>query len=206
MKFYKLRVDLSPGIGRDTIVDLVDRFSKTYCYVIEDAGGDNPHMHWYIEMSMSSENLRKGLRDLGLKGNKSYSLKDLDERYPIEYLAYMMKSKGFFLIEGDIPESVLDAAREYDRLLKEEMERKKAEKKKKEIVKIMEYIKVQMKGGKIEDLSSWNIMNFVVDYHKENHKVIVDFRIIGITRMIMILCKDGYQKQYVDRLHRKLED
>lgn len=69
------------------------------------------HFHLYLDTNCAGITIRKDLTAWGLEGNKSYSLSELTEQYPIEYLAYMMK-------EGEpewfnIPQSALDEALKY---------------------------------------------------------------------------------------------
>lgn len=126
MKYWKLRVDLS-DVSLTSVLDVVQHFSDVYCYCLEDIDSDNPHTHFYFEVDKSAA-VRTKLRALGLKGNSSYSLKELDERYPIEYIAYLLK-QGRFTNSG-VPGDIIQQASDYDSKVKAQMKDKKESRKK----------------------------------------------------------------------------
>jgi len=121
----KLRVD-TETVQPDAIVEILQKNSNMFAYCVE--GGDaNPHMHAYLELNKTTKTCRNHLRALGLKGNASYSLTELDERYPLEYIAYMMK-EGKFTNSG-IPEDIIELAKQHNDKVKTEIKKKKEERK-----------------------------------------------------------------------------
>lgn len=181
MKFYKLRVDLFDVTDYD-IINLVDDYCETYCYCVE-GGDDNPHMHFYLEFSNSPESIRKKLRELGLKGNSSYSLKELDEKTPLEYIAYLMK-EGKFVNVG-VDDVILQSAKDYDKKIKDEIKQKK-QNKQKTIDKVTEYVKERIR----KDYIWGDVAHLVVQYHLENKLMVRTFII----------------KSYTDTIHLRLNE
>lgn len=159
MKYYKLRVDLEIVSAQDVIA-LIRKYSKMFMYCYE-GGDDNPHMHVYLEVSKLGATLRMALRNLGLKGNASYSLKECDERYPLEYLSYIMK-EGQWTNEG-IPEDIISQAKDHDDKVKREMKEKKA----KRIPTI----------DKIIELCEPKWLEYIEGYHREIKRVILQYHI-----------------------------
>lgn len=175
MKYFKLRVD-HKDVEVKWIMELVNEYSDIYAYCIEGGMG-NPHSHWYIELEHPAI-FRKRLRDLGLKGNASYSLKECDERYPIEYLAYMLKEGEF--IQNGIPDDQLASATYYNKKVQDEIKEKKE--KKKNLRQKLEELCLEngLTGRKA-------IAVAIVQYHIENDLLIREFQI----------------KAYVDTLYLK---
>ena len=127
MNYFKLRVDINKDVSITDVEKVVSSYSQCYCYSIEGVDTTNMHTHFYLEMSKGAPALRMRLRSLGLKGNGGYSLKELDEEKPIEYLAYIMKEGRFHNV--GLPENVILSAQEYNCKVQNDIKEKKEAKK-----------------------------------------------------------------------------
>lgn len=106
MNFYKLRVDLKT-LQPDKIISIIADSSESYIYSIE--GGDsNPHIHFYLASHIKKEAIRVKIRSLNLKGNRDYSFSTLDERYPIDYIAYILKDGNYKV--HNVPDQIINEA------------------------------------------------------------------------------------------------
>lgn len=106
---YALRVDLQTITSDDVVKMFKD--ADTFVYCIEGEVDNNPHMHVYMETQVKPLALRKRVTRAGLNGNKSYSLKKCEERFPPVYIAYLMKQGKVYNL-NQVPQDVLDKAQE----------------------------------------------------------------------------------------------
>lgn len=194
--YLKLRTSLKNLSLNSTLTVLKD--VPSYAYVVEGSLTDNPHVHFYLELdplSLKLPALRARLRTLGLKGNGGYSLKTLDERCPIEYLAYMLK-------EGDvtwfnIPQDIIDEAKAYDLKVKAEMKEKKELKKANPVWKqIMETLGPEPKWPQIIDA--------VFDYHLEKKLLIREFQLLSLCQTIAFHGSPEYRKMLKNKIKEKM--
>lgn len=188
MKCFKLRVDLE-DVSLDSVLDVVMHFSNVYMYCSEDSDGDNPHCHFYLEVDKGSAAVRTKLRSLGLKGNSSYSLKELDERNPVEYLAYMMKGKDWK--NCGVPEDIIEEAKNYDKKVKAQMKEKKAQRRT-VLQKIEdEYDLPKVWGDAPPTLKQ--VVSKVVEYHKKSGVLIREFAMVSITQTLCLKYMPSYE-------------
>lgn len=167
MKYYKLRVDLENANASD-IIDILETYSELYAYCYE-GGVENPHMHCYFETQKTAHTIRLRIRALGLKGNASYSLKSIDERFPIEYLAYMMKESNYNF--DKLPPDIITLAKEYNEKVQAEMKTKK-EKKKRIIDILIELVEEKLNDKpKDYDLPTY-VLDIIMEYHLDKKLLI----------------------------------
>lgn len=195
MQFYKLRCDLE-NTSYEDVVSLVKRDSTTYmgCYeVIKSVDGDsNPHCHFYLETVVKQATLRQRLRKLVGKGNRNYSLKDLDgEQYPIEYLGYLVK--GEELIHVGIPESVLSEAKEYDAQVKKQIKERK-EKRKSRYTRLDEaFTSTEEYKAKMYDANY--IIEFVIDFMSKEPVTVSVSTIESHCNTLLLKYDDTYKRE-----------
>lgn len=179
MDYYKLRVD-TVAVSLQDVVNVVGKYSTGYMYSREGEE-TNPHLHFYIETTTKEATIRSNLRKLGLSGNGAYSLKSLDSRYPLEYIAYMIK-------EGDyrcknIPDSVIEEAKAFNLKVVEEMKEKKKSKKT-QLQCVEEFAKGLGKDLEKFTLSTW--VYCVLDYYKQSGMLVREFQIIAISETLFL--------------------
>lgn len=208
MKYYKLRVDLE-NVDLTHIINLINSYSNTYSYVCEDGKTQNPHTHWYFSTEFSPENIRKNLRTLGLKGNSSYSLKELDEQYPIEYFAYLCKQNN--PVYKNIPQEIIEESKAYNKKVQEEIKEKKVKKRK--VVQILiEYcdkeIKHYLESEQKQSLpghypNPLHLIHKIMLYHLENEILIRDFTIQSYVTTILCKISPSYLSRYIANMGSK---
>ena len=198
MNFYKLRVDTD---NIDTIEGILKKYSSNYIVCLENVGTDNTHSHAYLETNEKQATIRNVLRKTFGSGNSSYSLKELDEQYPTEYLAYVVKEK---LFRHNLPQDVIDKAIAHDKEVKEGIKEKKANKKT-QLEKIIELNKEQLEGMKqAKGYSMPEITDMVLKYYKENKILVREFQIISLVQTLSLQYVDGYLEEYSRKLVDKM--
>lgn len=165
MYYYKLRVDTD---CITSLEQLLLKYSSEYLICIENEGADNPHCHAYFESLVKDSTIRVPLRKAYGSGNASYSLKLLDEQYPVEYLAYCVKEKHY---RHTLPSDVIEKAIAYDKQVKETMKAKR-EAKVPVWKKILESLKEK---GNEYDYDE--ILDAVIDYHFVNNLLYRRFQV-----------------------------
>ena len=193
MKFYKLRIDTAEG--KDVILKFIEKYSSTYLVSFEGQGTDNPHVHLYLEMlSNISSSLRQAIRRKFGAGNGGYSLKELDEQFPVEYLAYCIKDKNYFY-SSNFPVSVIDEMKDYDKKVKEEIKHKKLSRR-----TVLDTIKdecfsdvdpeTQLVDGAY--LSVQDVVLRVVNYYQTSKKLVRKFAIVSQCQTLCLEYVKGY--------------
>lgn len=194
MTYCKLRLDISQDINLDEITDFIHEKCNSYAYVIEGVVKDNPHIHYYLDLKCGTEVVRKKLRDLGLKGNKSYSLTNLDEQYPIEYLAYMMKEDK--IKTYNIPSEVLDKAKTQQIKVSNQIKEKK-EARKSVVQKIIEQIP---KSDNYTHMEKRMILDTIIQYHVDNNLLVNENRLKSLFQSVMVKIDSGYKNRLIDKI------
>jgi len=203
MQSYKLRTD---DITDSLVKDLShDASSLLYCR--ERGTNDlNLHYHWFIRTDVQNATLRARIRKHGLKGNGSYSLKKLEEDYPIEYIAYVLKEGDYVSVKG-ITEELLSQAKEYDQKVKNDIKATK-EAKKKTIDKLKDYIKETMSQeeyeaslftdsyptrSRVTHVTYKLIMSHVIQFHISNGLLIRRSMVTTYTDTLMTMYPGGQE-------------
>jgi len=153
-------------------------------------------MHCYIVTTTKQATLRASLRKLGLSGNKSYSLKELDigdDGWAVEYLAYLLKEgKPKFV---NIPQEVEDLVREYNERVVTEIKEKK-EKKKTQLEQILALYEP-------DEWSAFNdrdIAQIVINWFVEKQVLFREFQAKSIVQTILLRYIPAYHVCMIDRL------
>lgn len=194
--YHKLRVDLSDEVPMSAVHDVVRSLSNTYLYCVE-GGDENPHCHFYVELSKTSVTLRNKLKALGLRGNASYSLKSLDERYPIEYLAYIVKQSRWK--NHGVPQDVLELALAHDLKVKEQMAEKKLSRRTQ-----LQKIEDACKFSELKDPPSADcIIKAVVAYYKESGTLVREFQLVAISQTLALKYSPKYDSMLASRIYDK---
>ncbi len=194
---WKLRCDLKISSVLD-IVTYVSSCVTHSAYVVEKID-TNPHLHFYL--SGGEGPTRYHLRKLCGAGNAGYSLKQMDEEYPIEYLSYMMKEGE--IIWNNVPQEKINEAVAWQAKVKAEMLEKK-EKRKTRLQKIEEYI-----IGKGLDVC-WNgshamyITRNVILYYKENELLVREFAMVSQIQTLCLKMVEGYSSQLEDNIMKRV--
>lgn len=201
MEYYKLRVDT------DNIMELeriLLKYSSTYLICQENEGCENPHCHAYLETNTKQATIRNVLRKKYGSGNGSYSLKALDEQYPVEYLAYCIKEKNY---RHTLPEEQIEKAKEYDLKVKEEMKKKKAERRT-QLQKIEEKYFSNVVDGIDTELNRYvdveHVADKVIEFYRENSILVREFMMISLIQTLSLKYVNSFDRSFKNRLIEKI--
>lgn len=195
LQYYKLRVDTD---NLDTIEDVLKKYTSKYIVSLENEGKENPHTHSYIETDTKQATLRNVLRKTFGAGNSSYSLKELDEQSPKEYLAYVIKEKNY---RHNLSEEVIKQAKEYDEKVKEGIKEKK-QGRKTQLQKIEEMYAEELKDLPCRGFGIAKITQLVVGYFKETGILVREFAMVSIVQTLSL----KYVPEYAGDLERRILD
>lgn len=174
MNYYKLRLDHSDEHDLNSVLTMLEQYTSSYCYCIEKPETDNEHYHFYLEMTCHPTTLRVKIKQMGYSGNASYSLKQAEERYPLEYLSYMMKEGQF--VNSGIPEDILEGALAHSNKVKQEIKEKK-EARKGVLEKLWEQVQVKIIDSNVTAGQHYKIFEIIIQYHLFNKLLIREFQI-----------------------------
>lgn len=201
MEYYKIRIDIKESIDRSDILGMFDKYFTTYLIAFEGTETENPHCHGYIETETKQATIRLNIRKRFGGGNGSYSLKALDEQFPLEYLAYMIKD-GEFINHG-VPEAVLVKAKEHDIKVKKEMKEKKLARRT-VLQQIDEAYFSQVENGLNKEIDMFVSEEFVVskvlEFYKEKDQLVRQFMIVSLCQTLCIRYVNGYQQRFQDKI------
>lgn len=182
-KYYKPRIDVTDKFS-EVRTFMKENSPDVWAYCLEDLDGNNPHSHWYIEPKKTATWFRSKLREFGLTGNGAYSFKNTRERFPIEYLAYMMKQSKF-KYKG-IPDDVIKSAQEYNEKVKNEIKEKK-DKKKNLITQIEEFVSKKLpENVTINNLKIDDWVETCLLFYQANGLLVREFQIISLSDTLFL--------------------
>ncbi len=195
MNYYKLRVDIN-RFPMEVFRQLEDKYFSAYVRAYETVDEKNSHYHYYVETLASSDSIRQFIRRKLGSGNGVYSLKCLDERYPIEYLAYLLKDDTNS-VWFKIPDIIRKDANVYDSSVKESIKLKK----RKKLQRLEVYI-LDRYGSFI--LNKEQLINDFVDYYIENSMPIRDYQIISELQCLLCKYDPDYKHEFCKRILEKM--
>lgn len=191
MKFYKLRVDTN---DKEELYERLKKYSDTMIVSIENIGLDNVHCHCYFESTTSSLTIRQMIRKHYGSGNGVYSMKELDEPKPIEYISYCIK-EGNQMISPSFDSAFIRECNEWNARVKSEIKTKK-ENKKTVLDKIIEHYDYENK----KELWIPQVVDDVLLYYKENKILVREFQIKSQIQTILLRYQPTYQKMFKDQI------
>lgn len=191
MNAYAFRVDtIDPAICGH----IASHYSPDcYLFASEGVGSDNPHTHFYLEMtSQTREALKAYIRKYVGEGNQNYSSKRLDSLKPVEYLAYVIKCGDYSVLNVD-----LTKAKEYDFNVKASKSKnlKKNATVMQDIENVFEY------QAKSRFLDRHVIIHDVIQYYKEKGVLIRESTLVSLCQTLML----KYLPDYVGVLSHNID-
>lgn len=186
--YYKIRIDADEKTFEE-IESLVKDFSIMYMGCYEEVNHKNPHTHWYVETEVKSFTIRNRIRQEVGKGR--YSMKEVDERFPPEYLRYIVKD-GSIVYSSNFDKKLVDKAIEEDKDIKEKIKKKKSERK----TVLQELDDIVAHKQKEEHIDRWRILTIVLNYYKQTGKLIRQFAIVSQVQTLAL----KYDPDYSDIL------
>lgn len=127
ISYYKLRVDVLDTVDKVCYRNLEKNYFSSYVRSFEHIDEENQHYHYYVETTCSAVSIRQYIRKYIGKGNGVYSLKELDEARPMEYLSYILKDDTN-AVWCNLPMELKDEAEAYSKQVKNEIKEKKKRK------------------------------------------------------------------------------
>jgi len=210
--YYKLRIDTS---DREEVNRMCSKYFDKYMVAYENQDTSNAHVHLYIEMSTKADTLRRYIRKKFGSGNSCYSLKALDSECPIEYLAYIMKDNEYEIF--DIPPTVIEEAKGYDKKVKEQMKEKK--KARRTQLQILREMLVEQLVEEVDDSSEdvhrvfktsgetvtkESIVNMIIAYYKTEKKLVREFMMVSLAQSLCLEFVPSYAYSFKNRILDKL--
>ncbi len=203
--YYKLRVDTD---DKSKLKELLLKYCKTYIIAQEDSG-DNKHCHCYLESITKPGTIRASIRKKYGSGNGVYSLGLLDDRYPIEYIAYIIKEDPNYICDK-IPLGILEKAKVYDMTVKKKLSKKK--------MTILQNLNSFLKEKLVKkDMCYYYgaepnfymckpeyIVDAVLDYYTKDDRLIREFMIVSLCQTLCLRYCNGYTSDYRSRLLSKI--
>lgn len=195
IKYYKLRVDTD---NKEELFERLKKYTDTCIVSIENIGLDNVHCHCYFESMTSSLTIRQMIRKHYGSGNGIYSMKELDEEKPIEYISYCIK-EGNHLISPSFDSAFIRECNEWNARVKSEIKTKK-ENKKTVLDKIIEKYDYENQ----DDIWMPTVVDNVLLYYKENKILVREFQIKSQIQTILLRYVPGYQERFRDQIMESL--
>lgn len=137
LKFYKLRIDFDSNKVAE-FRELEKRYFDSYIRSLEGIDEHNVHYHYYVETIHPSVNIRRYIQTHIGKGNGIYSLRELDERYPLKYLSYIVKDDSNS-VWYKMPPTLREEVIAFSAQVSLEVAEKKKKKKNNKVMDLMEY-------------------------------------------------------------------
>lgn len=174
MEQYKIRIDTQ---SFDLVQELCNKYAKRYLYAFEKTGTPDQHVHIYMETYHKHTAIRAMIRKRFGSGNGVYSMVTV-EHEPIAYLAYCIKSGTPYY---NIPEDLLQKAKEYDDKVKLELKAKK-ESRRTQLDSIRGYV------GDTKEL--FEIAQKVVEYYQDKGILYRRFYAMSVVETIFLRNND----------------
>lgn len=196
MLSYKIRID---SHDRSAIRMLLTKYTDSYLLAFEGEGSQNPHCHGLFSTTSKPATIRSNLRKKFGSGNGSYSMKELDEEYPLEYIAYIIKEGDYEI--HNIPPEIIERAKAHDIQVKKEMKEKKSQRK--TILKqIEEKYFSKCEKGVID--GTYVMKEFVVEkvleFYQESGGLVRQFQIVAICQTLCLKYVNSYAYSYKNKI------
>lgn len=190
--YYKLRID-TDNVGG--VITLLKRYCEIYLTSIEMEGTEDVHTHSYIETSTKEATIRNAVRKAYGSGNGVYSLKELSESRPVEYLAYCIKGRQY---STNLPPDVVKLAEDYDMVVKKGMKEKKLLRKS-VFIQLCEIIDERPESLKSMELKSY-FTRIVLDYYKSKQLAVRTFQLVSLVQTLLLKYSPEYYQQLADKV------
>lgn len=202
---YKLRVDAN---HISLILPICKKFFEWYICSHEGIGTDNSHLHLHLKLlpTKREASLRQNIRKEFGSGNGSYSLKQLDDEFPVEYVAYLLKEDNY-QHSDNYPKEWIQKAKAYDSKVKKEMKEKKSSRltiiKKIERDYFSDLIPQEMQHGTLYVskktnlcLSKQDVVQRVIAYYKDTETLVRQFMVVSLCQTLCLKYVAGYEHQF----------
>lgn len=204
---WKLRVTPEHQSWIDDILPIFQKYCDHVSWCREKHSKKNgqglpckPHVHLYVETFYTRKTITGKLNEIGLVGNAGFSMQTC-ERYPIKYLAYMLK-EGKCVFDPNMPEDILERVRSHQDEVVNQLQEKKTV-----VVRIWESLQedevfLTLDPTLDSGYAKKYIVKFVVRYHKHNKLLFRRFQVQAYIETILLwwMGTDRFCLIYADRL------
>lgn len=199
MEYYKLRIDSD---NLEEVVKLISKYSDNWLCSIENEGTENVHTHSYIETYQKEATIRNAIRKSYGSGNGTYSMKELTEEKPIEYLAYCVKEKKY---KHNLNQELVDKALEYDLKIKKDMKEKK-ENRKTILQRIEQKYFNNVVDGVLDGvyLGIETVLDKVIEFYKEEGILIREFQLVSLCQTLGLKYVNSYDRNIKRKILEKI--
>ena len=194
MEYYKLRIDYNAD-NLPQIKELQSRYFSRFVKAEEKGEEkDNPHLHYYLATTHKASAIRQFIRKHFGSGGGVYSLKKLDEEYPLEYLAYLVKEDPE-TIWFRMPEGLKEKAIAYDLEVKRDLKTKGS------LGKVKKYL-IDKYGGIPPHRKT--LINSLINYYQERNLLIRKFNLLTLTQTLLLEIDPSYRRSFVEDIEASL--
>lgn len=196
LAYYKLRLTVP---DTDSIIHYLDHGNKGYpiseTYVVVKEGVVDPdkqvHHHLYFETLVKNATIRSHIRNIWghiAERNALYSMKTIEDRLPLEYLAYLMK-EGAPVYKNISSETIESASLVQEEKQKAHKEKKRKAKKSTQVELLMEEFQ---KTWEAHEYHIDHVIRDVVRYYKTSDTLIREFSIKMYIQTILVRHNEFY--------------
>lgn len=194
MYYYKLRIDIIDALDVALYRTMESKYFISYVRSEESVNGENKHYHYYVESLTKSATIRNYIRTYIGKGNGVYTLGNLDEEKPMEYLSYICKDGNaiFYNIDIKLQQDVLA----YSVRVNDEIKEKKRKKRLSDRQEIFKYLDENLpEFPKPED-----VCLLIVNWYVEHEKIIRYFYIKNLVETYLCSKDATFKLNFVRKL------
>lgn len=213
MYYLKIRIHLD-NLTDDQIRSYNELISKYFIVYIESRekpAVGREHAHFYVETDYKPSQIRSFIKYNIGSGNGRYSVGELDEEKPLQYIAYILKYnrdlKNVYYEGIDV--GLLQKGIEHGINEEEQNKKKKKERKGRTVYSDIEsYINSTVLAESKDDfvIDIHRVVSLVMAWHKEKKKVINERRIEDYARTYLVNHYPTYEYKIIDRVTRNLKE
>lgn len=168
MNTFFLRVTLKDTTQSDFLSFVVGN-TDHYIYCFEGIGTGNPHAHVLFQSLTTQKTMGAQLRAIG--ASKHYAFTKCEQGWPLATIAYLFKQNNWYS-EG-IPTEVMDKAKAYDDIIKQEVNDRKLAKQ--NLLKTLTKECIDSRAIRDEFFDDAKVQTIILLYYKKHNLTVRRF-------------------------------
>lgn len=202
---YKLRITLEES-GMSTSVynnrllkcrEMEERYFSSYVRCLE-TGKDTGKTHYhYFCITVNQNPLRQFIQKYIGKGNGIYSLKRLDEEYPIEYLSYIVK-EDTNAVWCNMPDDIKENTKAYASEIRKKISTTRKE------GRITKLRKMLIEKFGCIPINKEQLVSEIVEIYIQERWVINHFHIINNATTLLVEESEDFKKKFIQNILEKI--
>lgn len=194
---YKLRITLNPDVDSQVYRDMESRYFSKYVRCKETGKDtDKDHYHYFL-ITQNQNPLRQFIQKYIGKGNGVYSLKRLDEEYPIEYLSYLIK-EDTNAVWCNMPVDIKDNTMAYASEIKKKISTTRKD------GRITKLRKMLIEKFGCIPINREQLVSEIVDIYIGERWVINHFHIINNVTTLLIEESEDFKEKFIRNIIEKI--